>query len=66
MHPTFYDPETLKPSALGNDYLLPIFTGCMGTDDVETLRKELFDPGKLLRPYHSVNTEIHKRIRYLG
>ena len=65
MHPSFYDPEILKPSPLGNDYLRPIFTGCIGAEDLEVLRTTLFDPGNLTRPYHSVNTEIHKRIRYL-
>jgi hypothetical protein len=25
----------------------------------------LFDSGNLLRPYHSVNTDLAKRIRYL-
>ncbi len=47
------------------DYLRPIFTGCIGSEDLEALRSTLFDPGNLTRPYRSVNTEIHKRIRYL-
>ena len=29
------------------------------------MRQTLFDPGNLSQPYHSVNTDIHKRIRYL-
>ena len=25
----------------------------------------LFDPGNLTQPYHSINTDVQKRIRYL-
>ena len=42
-----------------------IFTNAIGQDDVENLRQTLFDPGNLYRAYHSVNTDINKRIRYL-
>jgi 6-phosphofructokinase len=66
MHPSFIDPHNFKPSQTGIDYLLPIFTGALGVDDLEHLRTELFDAGNLTRPYHSVNTDINKRIRYLG
>lgn len=65
MHPCFYDPMGLRPSQTGIDYLVPIFTGAVGADDVEVQRNELFDPSHLKRPYHSVNTDINKRIRYL-
>lgn len=65
MHPSFYDPVALRPSQAGIDYLVPIFTGAVGADDVEVMRAELFDPSHLKRPYHSVNTDINKRIRYL-
>jgi 6-phosphofructokinase 1 len=65
MHPSFYDPELLRPSQTGIDYLLPIFTRAVGADDVECLRTELFDPSHLSQPYHSVNTDVNKRIRYL-
>lgn len=65
MHPSFYDPEIMKPSALGNEYLQPIFTNCIGPEDLEAMRQSLFDAGNLTRPYRSVNTDIHKRIRYL-
>lgn len=65
MHPSFYDPELLKPSALGNEYLQPIFKDCIGPEDLESMRQALFNPGNLTRPYHSVNTDVHKRIRYL-
>lgn len=65
MHPSFYDPVGLRPSQTGIDYLVPIFTGAVGADDVEVQRSELFDPSNLKMPYHSVNTDINKRIRYL-
>ena len=28
--------------------------------------KTLFDAGHLTQPYHSINTDVHKRIRYLA
>jgi ATP-dependent phosphofructokinase / diphosphate-dependent phosphofructokinase len=65
MHPTLYDPQRMKPSRLGIDYLLPIFTGAIGYDDAEHMRQTLFDAGNLTQPYHSINTDVHKRIRYL-
>jgi 6-phosphofructokinase len=65
VHPSFYDSEYLRPSAMGIEYLLPIFTDAIGRDDVEHIRETLFDSGNLFRPYHSVNTDINKRIRYL-
>jgi len=65
LHPALYDAKLMKPSRLGIDYLLPIFTGAIGNDDVEHLRSTLFDPGNLAQPYHSINTDVHKRIRYL-
>ena len=43
-----------------------IFTRAVGHDDLEYQRHASFDPGNLFRPYHSVNTDINKRIRYLG
>src|SRR4030095_7700305 len=30
MHPALYDPKLMKPSALGIEYLLPIFSGAIG------------------------------------
>ena len=66
MHPSFYDPQHMQPSRIGIEYLLPIFTSAIGSDDMEHLRQTLFDSGNLYRPYHSVNTDIFKRIRYLG
>ena len=47
MHPALYDPKLMKPSKMGIDYLLPIFTGAIGSDDAEHMRQTLFDPGNL-------------------
>jgi ATP-dependent phosphofructokinase / diphosphate-dependent phosphofructokinase len=66
MHPSFYDPDQMQPSRVGMEYLLPIFTNAIGHDDMENMRETLFDPGNLYRAYHSVNTDINKRICYLG
>lgn len=65
MHPSFYDSVRMQPSQTGIDYLLPIFTNAIGHDDVEYIRQTIFDPGNLTQPYHSVNTDINKRIRRL-
>jgi len=64
MHESFYDPVRLKPSEIGIDYLKPIFTNCIGAEDVDAMRS-IFQPGMLETPYHSVNTDVNKRIRYL-
>jgi 6-phosphofructokinase 1 len=65
MHPSLYDPKLLKPSRMGIEYLMPIFTDAIGNDDSEHMRQTLFDPGNLAHPYHSINTDVQKRIRYL-
>jgi 6-phosphofructokinase 1 len=65
MHPSFYDRERMLPSKTGIDYLMPIFTGAIGEDDMEVVRTGLFAPGCLTHPYHSINTDVQKRIRYL-
>jgi 6-phosphofructokinase 1 len=65
MHPAFFDPRLMKPSRLGVSYLLPIFTDAIGNDDAEYMRQTLFDPGNLAQPYHSINTDVNKRIRFL-
>jgi hypothetical protein len=65
MHPSFYDPAAMRPSQTGIDYLIPIFSRAVGADDVEVLRSELFDSSHLKMPYHSVNTDVNKRIRHL-
>jgi 6-phosphofructokinase 1 len=64
MHPSLYNPQLMKPSQLGIDYLLPIFSGAIGYDDAENMR-QTFNPGNLSHPYHSINTDVHKRIRFL-
>jgi ATP-dependent phosphofructokinase / diphosphate-dependent phosphofructokinase len=64
MHPSFYDPVQMRPSPLGVDYLQTIFDNALGSDDVEAMR-DTFDPGNLTEPYHSVNIDVNKRIRYL-
>jgi 6-phosphofructokinase len=65
MYPAFYDPKLMKPSRTGIDYLLPIFTDAIGEDDMEHIRRTLFSQGNLAQPYHSINTDVNKRIRYL-
>jgi ATP-dependent phosphofructokinase / diphosphate-dependent phosphofructokinase len=65
MHPAFYDPQLMKPSRVGIDYLVPIFTDAIGDDDMEHIRRTLFAHGNLNQPYHSINTDVNKRIRYL-
>src|SRR4051812_3360236 len=66
MHPSFYDPHLMKPSKTGIEYLLPIFTHAIGEDDMEHVRQTLFASGNLTQPYHSPNTDVNKRIRYLS
>ncbi len=65
MHPLLYDAKLMKPSRMGIDYLQPIFTDAIGEDDMEHTRQTLFAAGNLSNPYHSINTDVHKRIRYL-
>ena len=65
VHPSFYDQELMRPSRVAVDYLLPIFTNAIGHSDIEAIRQTVFDSGSLFRPYHSVNTDINKRIRYV-
>jgi ATP-dependent phosphofructokinase / diphosphate-dependent phosphofructokinase len=66
MHPTLYDPLLMKPSKIGIEYLSRIFTDAIGEDDMEHIRRTLFARGNISQPYHSINTDMHKRIRYLG
>ncbi len=66
LHPCFYDEELMRPSKIGVEYMLPIFTNAVGHADTEAIRETVFDSGSLFRPYHSVNTDINKRIRHLG
>jgi 6-phosphofructokinase len=65
LHPSFYDSHAMKPSRMGIDYLRQILEGAIGHDDVESIRDNLFASGNLLEPYHSPNTDMSKRIRYL-
>ena len=65
MHPSFYDPEELRLSQPGIDYLTPIFRNAIGQDDLETVRTSLFKPSNLSQPYHSVNVDVNKRICFL-
>ncbi|MEA3211037.1 MAG: ATP-dependent phosphofructokinase / diphosphate-dependent phosphofructokinase [Chthoniobacter sp.] len=65
MHPAFYDAKLMKPSRMGIEYLMPIFTNAIGEDDMEHTRQTLFAAGNLSQPYHSINTDINKRIRFL-
>jgi 6-phosphofructokinase 1 len=66
LHPACYDPARMGPSDVGVAYLRPIFGNALGQDDMEAMRADLFQPGKLVTPYHSVNVDVNKRIRYLG
>lgn len=65
IHPNMYDAETMGPSATGVAYLEPIFRNAIGEDDVTALRDHLFETSNLHRPFHSVNVDVNKRIRYL-
>src|SRR5882672_9780051 len=65
MHLSLYDAKLMKPSRMGIDYLTPIFTDAIGEDDMEHTRQTLFASGNLTQPYHSINTDVNKRIRYL-
>jgi 6-phosphofructokinase 1 len=65
LHPSFYDEALMRPSRMGSEYLMNIFNHALGPDDLEYLRQRLFDSGNLTEPYHSPNTDVAKRIRYL-
>ncbi len=66
MHPSFYDAAQMRPSLIGIQYLLTIFNNALSSDDLEAIRTDLFDESHLALPYHSVNTDINKRIKYLA
>ncbi len=66
MHSSFYDAELMKASQVGIDYLIPIFSNAIGDDDAQHARNTLFASGNLTQPYHSVNTDVNKRMRFLG
>ena len=65
VHPSFYDVESLRPSPMGVEYLVPIFDGALGPEDMEAVRQTLFRSSNLTQPFHSVNVDVNKRISYL-
>ena len=65
LHRSFYDAQRFQPSKLGIQFLLPIFTGAIGVDDLEEVRIQQFNPGNLTRRYQSMNVEVQKRLRFL-
>lgn len=65
VHPSFYDAVRFQPSRLGKRYLQSIFTNAIGHDDMEALRTEMFNPGKLSTRYQSINIDINRRIETL-
>ncbi|MEY4187416.1 MAG: 6-phosphofructokinase [Planctomycetaceae bacterium] len=65
VHPSLYDAGRMQLSPLGMEYLKPIFTRAVGADDVESIRREVFDAGCLSNRYQSINSDIRRRIRYL-
>ncbi|ADV63165.1 phosphofructokinase [Isosphaera pallida ATCC 43644] len=64
MAPSFYDAERMQPSAQGVEYLRTIFTNSVSHGDIEAILP-MFSTGNLVQPYHSVNVDVHKRIRRL-
>ncbi len=65
MHPSFYDAQRLRPSTTGINYLEPIFHSALGDDDLESMRDTIFAQSNLTEAYHSINTAVSKRIRFL-
>ena len=53
-------------SPTGVAYLMPIFANAIGPEDLEGVRHALFKIGNLTQPYHSVNVDVNKRIKYLS
>ena len=54
------------PTQLGVFYPLGHVVVALGSrQDAEHMRQTLFSAGNLAQPYHSINTDVHKRIRYL-
>jgi hypothetical protein len=58
-----FDPKLMKPS-MGIDYLLRSSPTPLAAT-TRSIAADIFDPGNLVQPYHSINTDIHKRIRYI-
>ena len=57
--------EAFQPSRLGKQYLQTVLTDAIGQDDMESLRAEMFNPGKLSTRYQSVNVDIQRRVEFL-
>ena len=55
----------MRPSSMGIDYLTPIFRNAISATDLEIARSDLFQSSRLVQPYHSVNIDVSKRIRFL-
>lgn len=66
VHSSFYDPDLMRPSRTGVDYLLQIFSRILGHEDLENIHRTVLGSGNLFSPYHSVNTNVTRRIRYLA
>ena len=66
VHPSFYCSDTLNISAIGIEYLLPIFSEAIGADDVEHVRQSLFDASNLKEKYRSISVAIARRAEFLG
>lgn len=65
VHHSLYDHQRFQPSELGKAYLRTMMTTAVGAEDVEQIRAETFNAGKLTTRYQSVNLEIHQRIETL-
>jgi hypothetical protein len=57
MHPSLYDPKLMKPSKLGIDYLLPIFTDAIG----ETTWSTCADAVRRRQSFAAVSLHQHGR-----
>lgn len=66
LHTALYDTNRMLPSKLGREFLMPIFTTAIGSDDVEAIRADLFSPGNLSTRYQGFNIDVHKRMRFLA
>ncbi len=62
VHPALYDAKRFQPSLLGKQFLQTLLNNAVGAEDVESIRVETFNAGKLSTRYQSVNMEIHQRI----
>ncbi len=65
VHKSFYDSQRFRPSKLGIEYLTPIFSHAVGSDDLELMRNDICNSGNLTTRYQSINVDIHKRLKML-